>query len=276
MPPVRFKATRKRVSVIDAILRSEGRHTLDSLSKTLGVTVRTVCRDLAFMKQKMGLPVAHDQTQGYFYALPVAPVNLASNLAARPFAAGPATRVLSLEAVRHNLEIVHDALYKNRTLFVRLLRNDGIKIDYPIRPYFLSRMRGDLYLFAGRTDSHALLNVPVSTILRVEQGPEMDEPSPFGAEKVRSSGGWVRSGTRHTVRLRFKKHEDWASQLQICEDQKVEMSNRGLVFQFGTDDFDDVRRLVRLLGHCVRLEDPDLHLRDEAGAGATAGILLLL
>ncbi len=275
MPPVRFKATRKRVSIIDALLRAEGPHTLDSISKKLGVTVRTVCRDLAFMKQKMGLPIAHDQNRGYFYALPVAPVSLTPDIACRFYATGPASRTLSMEAVRRNLEIVHDALYESRTLTVSLLGACDTMVACTIRPYFLSRLRGDLYLFASRTDSDALMNIPVSEISRAEPGPEMQEPSPFGEERVRSSGGWIRAGTRHPVSIRFKETTDWAADLQMCEEQEVERSSRGLVFHFRADDLEEVRTLVRLLGPRVKVEEPQRLRPRETGAGAMAGVFLV-
>jgi predicted DNA-binding transcriptional regulator YafY len=275
MPPVRFKATRKRVAVIDVLLRAEGRHTLDSISKKLGVTVRTVCRDLAFMKQRMGLPIAHDQDRGYYYALPVAPVDFAADVTCRPYALSPASKTFSMEAVRRNLEIVHHALYEGRTLTVSLLGPRDTMVARNIRPYFFSRLRGDLYLFASRTDSDALMNIPVSTISRAEPGPEMQEPSPFGDERVRSSGGWIRSGTRHHVTIRFKKTEDWVADLQMCEEQKVERSGRGFVFHFKADDLEEVRTVVRLLGTRVMVEEPRRLRPDETSACAMAGVFLV-
>jgi len=275
MPPVRFKATRKRVAVIDALLRTEGQHTLDSISKKLSVTVRTVCRDLAFMKQKMGLPIVHDQNRGYYYALPVAPASLSPDAACRPYATGQASRTFSMETVRRNLEIVHDALYEGRTLTVSLLEAGDVMGAFNIRPYFLSRLRGDLYLFASRTDSDALMNIPISTISRAEPGPEVQEPSPFGEERVRSSGGWIRAGTRHPVTIRVKKTEGWAADLQMCEEQKVERSGRGLVFHFKTDDLEEVRTVVRLLGTGVKVEEPQRLRQGETTAGAMAGIFLV-
>ncbi len=271
MPPIRFKATRRRVAVIDTMLRSEGKHTLDAIARRLNVTVRTICRDLAYMKQKMGLPIAHDPKKGYYYAFPVAPVGQLSGAPAHPLRAASASAGVSMDVIRTNLEAIHDALYQGRRLILTLGRGEEPKEEFGVRPFFLSRLRGDLYLFAARLDSDALINLPIPAISRVEAGPDLEGPSPFGPDKVRPAGGWIRSGIRYRVKLRFKRQAEWARDLQICEDQKLESTPHGLVLRFETDDLDGVRTLVRLLGHWVKVEEPAALRSWEGKAHAIAG-----
>ncbi len=271
MPPIRFKATRRRVAIIDAVLRSEGKHTLESISGRLGVTVRTTCRDLAFMKQKMGLPVAHDPQRGYYYALPVAPIDQPSRTMSSPLKTGPASGGLPMDVVRRNLEVIHEALYEGRRLILTQGSGDEVTEEFGVRPFFLSRLKGDLYLFAARIESDVLVNLPISTIRRAEAGTHLEGPSPFGADKVRAAGGWVRSGIRYRVSLRFKRQPDWVRDLQICEDQRVESTPRGLFVRFDTDDLENVRALVRLLGRWVKVEEPSALRSAEGKMHAIAG-----
>ncbi len=275
MPPIRYKATRRRVAIIDAMLRSEGRHTLEAIAGRLGVTVRTTCRDLAFMKQKMGLPIAHDQRKGYYYAFPVAPVGQTSGALSPPLKAARAPGGVPMDAVRRNLQVIHEALYEGRRLILSREHGDEAKEECIVRPFFLSRLKGDLYLFAACLDSDALVNLPISSISRGEAGARTEGSSPFGPDRVRPAGGWVRSGSRYRVSLRFKRQADWVRELQICEDQKMESTARGLVVRFETDDLEGVRTLVRLLGHWVRVEEPAVLRSWEGKALAIASFFLM-
>jgi len=71
-PRLDRRTTWERLSQIDDWLRAGGYPNTRTMARRLGVTERTVTRDLQFLKTKRGLPIEYDPHKyGFYYAKPV-------------------------------------------------------------------------------------------------------------------------------------------------------------------------------------------------------------
>jgi len=251
--PERNLATRKRVQAIDGMLRAGGRNTLESMSDRLSVTVRTLCRDLKFMKDELKLPLAHDRARGYHYAHAVPLLDLLEE--AREPLQLPEGFLPPREGLRQDLEVVHEALYGGKALTLTL-REEGEA--FPFHPYFLSRFRGEWVLFGVRPDSHSLANVPLAALSEIRPGEGRFSPPTAGGSAIRQAGGWIRKGRSFRVSLRFGAGSTWARKLFLTEDQEVREIGGETRVRFTTDSMEDVRRFLHLAGDGVSAEEPSL------------------
>ncbi len=254
MAPERNLATRKRVQAIDGMLRSGGKNTLESMADRLSVTIRTLCRDLKFMKDELKFPLAHDRLRGYHYAHPVPPPDFFEE--AREPLHMPEGFLSPREGLRKDLEIVHEALYGGQALILTLREGDEA---FSFHPYFLSRFRGEWVLFGFRPDTHSLANVPWVALAEIRPGEDRFPPPDTGGSAIRQGGGWIRKGRIFRVSLRFGAGNTWARKLLLTEDQEVsEIGGGGTCIRFTTDSMEDVRRFLNLAGDGVSVEEPSL------------------
>src|SRR3954453_821876 len=71
-PHLSRRTTWERLSVIDDLLRAGRYPSAKSMALKLGVTERTITRDINFLKTERGLPIEYDPRRyGFFYAKPV-------------------------------------------------------------------------------------------------------------------------------------------------------------------------------------------------------------
>ncbi len=71
-PRLDHRSTWQRLCRIDDWIRSGTYPNKQSMARKLGVTVRTVTRDLQFMKEEKGLPIEYDARRyGFYYSKPV-------------------------------------------------------------------------------------------------------------------------------------------------------------------------------------------------------------
>jgi len=242
-----------RIGTIDRILRTRRAVTLGELAEELGVSQRSVCRYLAHMRRDLHLPVAHSPQHHYHYASDMAgkpPGGEETNTPARPSPVASGTMAAAVSV----LERVHEALYTRRKLVVT---GPGIGSPaYIAHPYFLSRVAGELYLFGGRPCQRALVNIPLAQILMAEVLDETFDDDLAEGRKLRHGQGWLPSGSRHAVSLRFPTWAAWASQLKICLRQRLEGSGHYITIRFLADDLEEVRRFVLALGETVTVLEP--------------------
>lgn len=254
MASSRSQAVLERVTRIDQLLRSGRAETLSILSKTLGVTERTVCRDLDFMKKDLGLPVSHSLQKGYFYASPVPPLERWEvQLVAGMSADGPIED--RIDPIRRILEVLHEALYSRRKIELQTTEPDRDGASFPFLPYFISRIAGELFLFGYRPDTAALLNLRLRVISGVEPLEETFSMCPAGEAKIRENQGWIAPGDAYSVRLRFAPGASWARDLMFTESQVVVDEGGATLIQVRTSDLEGVHRIAAFLGECVSLEE---------------------
>ena len=240
---------------MDQLIRSGEVLALGELAKELGVTERTLYRDLAHMKNRLGLPIARHPALGYRYTRPVPPLD-SREAVAGPNSAGKGPQAGRPTRLRRLLETLHQALYEHRTVWIAFVDRPEADAGFLLNPLFLSRIRGEVALFGVRPSDGALLNVPTRRLECVRPTLEtFEEPIPSGA-KVRESDGWVAAGSRHQVRLRFPAAQEWARDLLVTESQSVEETPEELVLSFRTDDLAGAKLLVCLLGRSVQVEGP--------------------
>ncbi len=208
MAPVKFKSVQKRTLKMDRLLRSDGPNTLASLAEAMGVTQRTVCRDLAYMKEELGLPVEHVYGRGYYYALPVPPLEDMQGLDPRNAPPPPPQR-LSARTTAETLEKIHSALYGQKKISVTLTREGESDGAWVLHPHFLSRVASRLILFAYRPDRRELVNIPVEQLEGVTVLPDKFLDPPLSEAKVKEGEGWIRSGSLYKVSLRFASSLAW-------------------------------------------------------------------
>lgn len=60
----------ERLLQIDTFLRSGQRHTATNMAELLGVTERTVRKDIDFMRDRFGAPISSTKVKGYYYTEP--------------------------------------------------------------------------------------------------------------------------------------------------------------------------------------------------------------
>ena len=60
----------ERLLQIDTFLRSRQRHTATSMPEVLGVTERTVRKDIDFMRDRFSAPISSTKVKGYYYTEP--------------------------------------------------------------------------------------------------------------------------------------------------------------------------------------------------------------
>ncbi len=255
MAPVKFKSIQKRTLKMDRLLRSEAPNTLASLAESMGVTQRTVCRDLAYMKEELGLPIEHAYGRGYYYALPVPPLEDLEGLDPRGAPPPPPVR-RNARPTAETLEKIHSALYGQKKISASVTRKGEDEGTRVLHPHFLSRVASRLILFAYRPDRRELVNIPVEHLEGVTVLPDKFLDPPLSEVKVKEGEGWIRSGSLYKVSLRFASSLAWARELQLADGQMLEVSGPYTTIRFRTDDLEAVRRLVFFLGDSVMVEEP--------------------
>lgn len=152
------------------------------------------------------------------------------------------------------MERVHEGLCKHRKL---LLRAPGLHADaFVFHPYFLSRVAGEVRLFGFLPGLGQLSDFPVSALAEARCLPEPFEDDLATEPKIRYGRGWIPSGTRYTVCLRFQSACRWAMGLKICTGQSAEVLKEHILIRFSTDDLGEVQRFARALGTSVTVEEP--------------------
>jgi len=245
-----------RVRRIDELLRRQGEKvTLIRLAEVLGVTPRTVCRDLDFMKRELGLPLAHTPRRAYHYAIPVPPLD---SSAAMQIAGAKSTLPTSGALKRRQaIEAIHQALYSNRKLQVLLTAEAGEDSGpFVLHPFFLSKVAGEWVLFAFREQDRALVNIPARHCGEVKLLDETFADCPAGPAKMRGTQGWLSSGKLFSVTLRFAHWARWAERLMLAPGQTMWVEEGEVRIRFRTDDLEQVRRLVLFMGDGVTVEEP--------------------
>lgn len=255
MAPVKYQSVQKRAGKMDRLLRSNTPNSLASLAEALGVTQRTVCRDLSYMKEKMGLPIEHSYGRGYHYALPVPPLE---NMENRDPRSAPPKRPMrrSSRETAEILEKIHSALYGQKKITVTVDGEGGKGASWVLHPHFLSRVESRLTLFAYRPDRRELVNIPVQNLSKVAVLPGRFLDPPLSEIKVKEGEGWIKSGSLYKVSLRFPSSPAWPRDLQMADGQVVETTASHITIRFRTDDLEAVRRLVFFLGDTVTVEEP--------------------
>jgi biotin operon repressor len=250
----------RRVALIDERIRAGGGWTLAQLARELGVTERTVCRDLVHMRQELGLPIIHRPGLGYSYSAPF-PEWRPEAKTAPPTVEAP-SQPMNAARLRTNLEAIHGALYAKRRLLLReQARGDLVPVQpYPLHPFFLARRAGDLLLFGFRPDAGALINRSIRCFQEVVILPDTFDESPVTGSEVRWAPYWLPAGSSHLVCLRFAPGAEWAEDLQLADGQVLQRRKNQVQIDFQTDDLEAVRRLVSFLGRAVKVEAP-LRLR---------------
>jgi predicted DNA-binding transcriptional regulator YafY len=245
-----------RVRRIDELLRRQGEKvTLIRLAEVLGVTPRTVCRDLDFMKRELGLPLAHTPRRAYHYAIPVPPLD---SSAAMQIAGAKSTLPTSGALKRRQaIEAIHQALYSNRKLQVLLTAEAGEDSGpFVLHPFFLSKVAGEWVLFAFREQDRALVNIPARHCGEVKLLDETFADCPAGPAKMRGTQGWLSGGKLFSVTLRFAHWARWAERLILAPGQTMWVEEGEVRIRFRTDDLEQVRRLVLFMGDGVTVEEP--------------------
>jgi len=250
MSPMRSSRIDDRVALIDRLLRGQERVTLARLTRELGVTERTVCRDLEFMKERLGLPVQHSAARGYHYARPV-PLLVAREAVAGPISRSkPPTRDGRL---RRLLETIHEALYAQHEIWIETMEGPGPLKPFVLQPFFLSRVLGDLLLFGCRPEDGRLFNLSLRLLEDVRPTGNRFEASLAEGPKVRESEGWGGKGEASEVELFFPPEAHWASSLFFAQNQTGEQTTDGHTVRFRTGDLERVRDLACVLGDRVRV-----------------------
>jgi hypothetical protein len=101
-----------------------------------------------------------------------------------------------------------------------------------------------------------LAEIPVVALAEARCLPETFEDALAAEPKIRHGRGWVSSGTRHEVCLRFPSACRWVVGMTICTEQAVEVSGENILVHFTTDDLGEVQRFVAALGTSVTIEKP--------------------
>ncbi len=256
MAPVKNKAAIDRVRRIDELLRRKGEKvTLVRLAEALGVTSRTVCRDLDFMKRELGLPLAHTPRRAYHYAIPVPPLDTSDPM--RMAMAKPAVPTTGALKRRQAIEAIHQALYSSRKLQVRLTEEAGEDPGpFVLHPFFLSKVAGEWVLFALRAQDRALVNIPARNCGEVKLLDETFADCPPGPAKMRGTQGWLSRGKLFSVTLRFADWARWSERLMLMPGQEMWVRDGQVRIRFRTDDLEEVRRLVLFMGEGVTVEEP--------------------
>jgi hypothetical protein len=252
MAPPRFANVQRRILILDGILRANEPNTLEGLAERLGVTLRTVCRDLVHMKEVLHLPVFHQRGHGYRYAHWVPPLEEPGALAGR-MPSPP--RPLRSDSLRRLLETLHESLVERRAVDLQRLEGAGWE---PFHPHFLSRFRGEWTLFGWNPAGCHPASYPLALLREVR--PRADFFAlPAGEPAVRLRGGWVEPGRAFGVGIRFSSRLPWALDLRICEDQERETLAGWTAYRFRTDNLEEVRNFLALCPReGVTVEEPPL------------------
>lgn len=249
------KCLRDRLDRMDQLFRSGEALTLARLAAELGVTERTLYRDLAHMKNKLGRPIERHPVNGYRYTRPVPPLE-AGEAVSGPEGSSNAHAAPKPSRLRLFLEIIHRALYEGRSLWVTCAGRAEAGGEFCLDPLYLSRIQGEVVLFGVRPSDEALLNLPVRCLEGVRAAEStFGERMPGGA-RVRVSEGWLPSGVAHEIRLLFPAGVEWARALLVTGDQAEEDGPRGHQIRFRTGDLERAARFILELGPSVRVEGP--------------------
>ena len=152
------------------------------------------------------------------------------------------------------LDEVYEGLASRRKLF---LRAPALCADaFVLHPYFLSHMAGGLRLFGYLSGREQLADFPVSMLTEARCLPDTFEDALATEPRVRHGQGWIPSGTRHRVCLRFRASAGWAKGLKICAGQSIEVFQEHILVRFSTDDLGAIQRFTRALGSSVTVEEP--------------------
>ncbi len=158
------------------------------------------------------------------------------------------------ERDRPLMDAVYEGLASRRKLF---LRAPAFLPDaFVLHPYFLSHLAGEMRLCGYLSEQEQLADFPVSLLTEARCLPDRFEDALATEPKVRHGQGWIRSGSRHRVCLRFKASSGWARGLKICAGQSVEAVRDHLLIRFSTDDLGEVQRFAKALGNSVTVEEP--------------------
>jgi hypothetical protein len=152
------------------------------------------------------------------------------------------------------LDQIHDGLLQHRKL---LLRSPALRVDaFVFHPFFLSRVGGEMRLFGRMAGTGRLADFPVGALSEAECLAEPFDDALAAEPKIRHGSGWISSGMRHSVCLRFPSSCRWVMDMTICTEQSVEVSEDGILVQFSTDDVREVQRFAWALGTSVTVEKP--------------------
>ncbi len=204
------------------------------------------------MRSALGLPVARSlRGHGDSPAAPI-PVGPADPPGARSKRTESFAR--PEDVLRPLLDHVHEGLLQHRKL---LLRAPDLRVDaFVFHPFFLSRVAGEVRLFGLMAGLAQLADIPVAALAEARCLPEPFEDAMAAEPKIRHGSGWISSGTRHEVCLRFPSACRWVMGMTICTEQTVEVSEENILVRFTTDDLGEVQRFVGALGPSVTVEKP--------------------
>lgn len=158
------------------------------------------------------------------------------------------------ERNRPIMDEVYEGLASRRKLF---LRAPAFLPDaFVLHPYFLSHLGGEVRLCGYLSGQEQLADLPVRLLTEARCLPDRFEDALATEPKVRQGQGWIPSGTRHRVCLRFRASAGWVRRLKICAGQSVEAVRDHLLIRFSTDDLGEVQRFAKALGNSVTVEEP--------------------
>lgn len=245
-------AVLEKLIQLDLLLKSDPNMNRSSLAGALGVSVRSVNRYLGALRSALCVPVARV-------------LRGKGGAASAPIQVGPTDSqgVRSLHAktltqpedyLRPLLGHVHDGLLQRRKL---LLRAPELRVDaFVFHPFFLSRVAGEVRLFGLMAGPGQLAEIPVGALAEARCLPEPFEDALAAEPKIRHGRGWIASGTRHEVCLRFPSACRWVMEMTICTGQTIEVSEECFLVHFSTDDLGEVQRFIGALGPLVAIEKP--------------------
>jgi biotin operon repressor len=240
---------------MDQLLREGEALTLERLAAELGVTERTVYRDLAHLKNRLGRPIVRHPENGYRYTRPVPPLETREAVTG-PDGSGNSHTSGKPSRLRLLVETVHRAVYESRSLWVTCAGRPETSGEFCLDPLYLSRIRGEVVLFSRRRSDGALLNLPLRCLEGARAADSVPGEVPLEGDKVRVSEGWLPSGGPHEIRLMFPRGVEWCRALLVTGDQSEEDGPRGHRICFRTRDLERAARFIRTLGPSVRVEGP--------------------
>ena len=242
----------ERLIQLDLLLKSDRNMSRSDLARELGVSERSVLRYLAAMKSALCLPVAR-ALRG---CGGTSSAHIQGGAAGSPGVHSKHAKTLARpeDFLRSLLEHVHEGLLHHRKL---LLRAPELRVDaFVFHPFFLSRVAGEVRLFGLMAGPGQLADIPVGALAEARCLPESFEDALAAEPQIRHGRGWIPSGTRHAVCLRFPSACRWVMDMTICTGQTIVVSEENIQIHFSTDDLGEVQRFVGALGPSVTVEKP--------------------